>query len=44
MPILNAWEKEPPPDFPNYAAGTWGPEAADKFLERTDGAGARCER
>jgi glucose-6-phosphate 1-dehydrogenase len=34
MPILNAWEKKPAEDFPNYAAGTWGPEAADKFLER----------
>ena len=33
-PILEAWESNPPKDFPNYAAGTWGPEAADKFLER----------
>ncbi len=33
MPILNAWEKKPAADFPNYASGTWGPEAADKFLE-----------
>jgi len=22
------------PDFPNYAAGTWGPEAADELLHR----------
>jgi glucose-6-phosphate 1-dehydrogenase len=34
MPILNAWERVPPTDFPNYAAGTFGPESADKFLER----------
>jgi glucose-6-phosphate 1-dehydrogenase len=34
MPLLNAWEKQVPTDFPNYAAGTWGPEAADKFLEK----------
>ncbi len=34
MPILEAWEKGPPPDFPNYAAGTHGPDAADRFLER----------
>jgi glucose-6-phosphate 1-dehydrogenase len=34
MPILNAWEKKPATDFPNYASGTWGPEAADKFLEK----------
>jgi glucose-6-phosphate 1-dehydrogenase len=33
-PLLNAWEKQPPPPFPNYAAGTMGPEAADRFLER----------
>jgi glucose-6-phosphate 1-dehydrogenase len=39
-PILNAWESEPPPEFPNYAAGTLGPEAADRFLER-DGRGWR---
>jgi glucose-6-phosphate 1-dehydrogenase len=34
MPILEAWERRPPSDFPNYAAGTHGPDAADKFLER----------
>jgi len=33
-PLLHAWQSRPPTDFPNYAAGTWGPEAADKFLER----------
>ena len=33
-PILKAWERVPPPDFPNYAAGTFGPEAADRFLEK----------
>ncbi len=33
-PILNAWAKVAPPEFPNYAAGTFGPEAADRFLER----------
>ena len=26
-PILEAWKK-PAPDFPNYAAGTWGPAAS----------------
>jgi glucose-6-phosphate 1-dehydrogenase len=35
-PILEAWEKTPPTDFPNYDAGTWGPEAADELL-RKDG-------
>ncbi len=33
-PILNAWSKTPAPEFPNYAAGTFGPEAADRFLEK----------
>lgn len=32
-PILQAWEGTPPDDFPNYEAGTWGPEAADRMLE-----------
>ena len=30
-PILEAWEKTKP-DFPNYAAGTWGPAAADRLV------------
>lgn len=33
-PILDVWEALPPRDFPNYAAGTWGPDAADELLER----------
>lgn len=32
-PILNAWSKQPPPRFPNYAAGSWGPVEADRLLE-----------
>jgi len=35
-PILNAWAKEPQKDFPNYAAGTWGPAASDAML-KSDG-------
>lgn len=31
-PILDAWKEQPPTDFPNYAAGSWGPDAADKLL------------
>jgi glucose-6-phosphate 1-dehydrogenase len=31
-PILEAWQKEPPPAFPNYAAGSWGP--SDDVLSR----------
>ncbi len=33
-PILQAWEQKPSSDFPNYASGTWGPESADRFLEK----------
>ena len=33
-PILEAWEKSPPAGYPNYAAGTWGPEAASDLIER----------
>ncbi|MBA3713732.1 MAG: glucose-6-phosphate dehydrogenase [Pyrinomonadaceae bacterium] len=34
MPIKEAWGKEPAPDFPNYAAGSNGPVAADELLAR----------
>ena len=33
-PITNAWADAPPPHFPNYAAGSWGPETADELMER----------
>lgn len=33
MPILNSWASSPPPDFPNYEAGTWGPQAAHALIE-----------
>jgi glucose-6-phosphate 1-dehydrogenase len=31
-PILESWESQPPDRFPNYSAGTWGPEAATSLL------------
>ena len=31
-PILDAWESVRPADIPNYAAGTWGPEAAESLI------------
>jgi len=34
MPILNAWEKSKPADFPNYQSGTWGPKAADALIAK----------
>jgi glucose-6-phosphate 1-dehydrogenase len=33
-PIIETWANDPPPDFPNYEAGTWGPEEADRLLAR----------
>ncbi len=34
QPILDAWAANPPTDFPNYPAGSWGPKAAFDLLER----------
>ena len=31
-PVLEHWERTPPPNFPNYAAGTWGPQEAEAML------------
>jgi glucose-6-phosphate 1-dehydrogenase len=33
-PILDVWKALPARNFPNYAAGTWGPKEADEMLER----------
>lgn len=33
-PILDVWEANPPADFPNYPAGTWGPESAEALIAR----------
>jgi glucose-6-phosphate 1-dehydrogenase len=33
-PIINSWADMPAPKFPDYAAGTWGPEAATELMER----------
>jgi hypothetical protein len=34
QPILDVWKALPPRDFPNYAAGSWGPAQADELLRR----------
>jgi glucose-6-phosphate 1-dehydrogenase len=34
QPILDVWNALPPRDFPNYAAGSWGPALADELLRR----------
>jgi glucose-6-phosphate 1-dehydrogenase len=36
-PILDAWRDGRPPEFPNYAAGTWGPAEADRLAEGCPG-------
>jgi glucose-6-phosphate 1-dehydrogenase len=32
--VLDVWHALPPRDFPNYAAGSWGPAEAEELLER----------
>jgi glucose-6-phosphate 1-dehydrogenase len=41
-PIMDVWKALPPRDFPNYAAGTWGPKAADELLSRDGRKWLRC--
>jgi glucose-6-phosphate 1-dehydrogenase len=31
-PLIRRWEQRPPRDLPNYAAGSWGPDAAQRLL------------
>lgn len=33
-PVLEAWQRTPSSDFPNYPAGTWGPEAGEALIAR----------
>jgi len=33
-PVLDVWGALPPRDFPDYAAGTWGPPESDALLAR----------
>ncbi|MBZ5595710.1 MAG: glucose-6-phosphate dehydrogenase [Acidobacteriia bacterium] len=34
QPVLDVWKALPPRNFPNYAAGTWGPPEADELMTR----------
>lgn len=34
MPVLETWQAATPTDFPNYAAGSWGPESAVSLIAR----------
>ncbi len=42
-PILDVWKALPPRNFPNYAAGTWGPKEADGLLGRDGHEWSRCD-
>jgi len=33
-PIIEAWAAKNPEKFPNYVAGSWGPECSDHLLEQ----------
>ncbi|MGC2621350.1 MAG: glucose-6-phosphate dehydrogenase [Acidobacteriaceae bacterium] len=33
-PVIDAWAKKYPQTFPNYAAGTWGPQCGDELIGR----------
>ncbi len=34
QPVLDAWSSTPSADFPNYMAGSWGPETAESLIAR----------
>ena len=40
-PYLQHWEKTKP-DFPNYSAGTWGPESSDELLAKNGHGWRNC--
>ena len=33
-PVLEMWQANPPADFPDYPAGSWGPEQANTLITR----------
>jgi glucose-6-phosphate 1-dehydrogenase len=41
QPVLDRWAAEKPTDFPNYAAGSDGPKAADTLVAKDGGRGWR---
>ena len=34
QPVIDLWHALPPRNFPNYAAGTWGPKESDDLMAR----------
>jgi len=43
QPVLDVWQSMPAKQFPNYAAGTWGPSDADALLARDGRAWRKIE-
>jgi glucose-6-phosphate 1-dehydrogenase len=43
QPVLDVWQTTPAKQFPNYAAGTWGPAEADELLARDGRAWRKME-
>ncbi len=35
-PLIYRWQEDKAKDFPNYASGTWGPEAAEEMIAKED--------
>ena len=33
-PVIDVWRALPTRNFPNYAAGSWGPKESDDLMER----------
>jgi glucose-6-phosphate 1-dehydrogenase len=33
-PVIDVWRALPPRNFPNYAAGSWGPKESEELMER----------
>lgn len=42
-PVQEVWKALPPRTFPNYGAGTWGPDEADELLKRDGRSWRRIE-
>jgi glucose-6-phosphate 1-dehydrogenase len=34
LPVLTAWESSPAENFPNYPAGSWGPDEAQILISK----------
>jgi glucose-6-phosphate 1-dehydrogenase len=41
-PVMEVWSALPVRDFPNYAAGSWGPAAGEQLLTRDGRAWRAC--